>query len=40
MPLLAISQQELPAKLAAIPPGGIADVTYTLPQTVALLDKK
>jgi ribose transport system substrate-binding protein len=40
VPLLAISQQELPAKLAAIPPGGIADVTYTLPQTVALLDKK
>ncbi|KND61102.1 ABC transporter, substrate binding protein [Candidatus Burkholderia verschuerenii] len=40
VPLLAISQQELPAKLAAMPPGGIADVTYTLPQTVALLDKK
>jgi ribose transport system substrate-binding protein len=40
VPLLAISQQELPAKLAATPPGGIADVTYTLPQTVALLDKK
>ena len=38
--LLAISQQELPAKLAATPQGGIADVTYTLPQTVALLDKK
>jgi ribose transport system substrate-binding protein len=40
VPLLAISQQELPAKFAATPPGGIADVTYTLPQTVALLDKK
>jgi ribose transport system substrate-binding protein len=40
VPLLAISQQELPAKLAATPQGGIADVTYTLPQTVALLDKK
>jgi len=40
VPLLAISQQELPAKLAATPPGGLADVTYTLPQTVALLDKK
>jgi ribose transport system substrate-binding protein len=40
VPLLAISQQELPAKLAATPPGGIADVTYTLPQTVALLDRK
>ena len=40
VPLLEISQQELPAKLAATPPGGISDVTYTLPQTVALLDKK
>ncbi|WP_027775814.1 ABC transporter substrate-binding protein [Paraburkholderia caledonica] len=40
VPLLEISQQELPAKLAATPPGGICDVTYTLPQTVALLDKK
>ncbi len=40
VPLLAIAQQELPAKLAATPPGSITDVTYTLPQTVALLDKK
>ncbi|AMH43927.1 ABC transporter substrate-binding protein [Burkholderia sp. PAMC 28687] len=40
VPLLEISQEQLQAKLQATPQGGISDVTYTLPQTVALLDKK
>jgi ribose transport system substrate-binding protein len=40
VPLLEISQEQLQAKLSATPQGGISDVTYTLPQTVALLDKK
>jgi ribose transport system substrate-binding protein len=40
VPLLDISQDQLQAKLSATPQGGISDVTYTLPQTVALLDKK
>jgi ribose transport system substrate-binding protein len=40
VPLLDISQEQLQAKLSATPQGGISDVTYTLPQTVALLSKK
>jgi ribose transport system substrate-binding protein len=39
-PLLTVTEEELPAVLKVTPVGGVADSTFSLEQTVQILDKK
>lgn len=39
-PLLTLSEAQLPGALAKVPAGGVADITFTLDETMAVLDKK